>query len=119
MMSDVIRQETTVFFLAIALGAGLSFFYDFLRVLRRMIRHGAVATRDRGSSVLAVWRLPFVCADVLRHRRGAARLCAAWYPVRGAALSADCGPSADSGRNSDDKLYPEKTKKMFFHIEIQ
>ena len=44
MMSDVIRQETTVFFLAIALGAGLSFFYDFLRVLRRMIRHGAVAT---------------------------------------------------------------------------
>ena len=28
----------------IALGAGLSFFYDFLRVLRRMIRHGAVAT---------------------------------------------------------------------------
>ena len=43
-MSDVIRQETTVFFLAIALGAGLSFFYDFLRVLRRMIRHGAVAT---------------------------------------------------------------------------
>ena len=44
MMSDVIRQETTVFFLAIALGAGLSFFCDFLRVLRRMIRHGAVAT---------------------------------------------------------------------------
>ena len=44
MMSDVIRQETTVFFLAIALGAGLSFLYDFLRVLRRMIRHGAVAT---------------------------------------------------------------------------
>lgn len=43
-MSDVIRQETTVFFLAIALGAGLSFFYDFLRVLRRMIRHGVVAT---------------------------------------------------------------------------
>lgn len=43
-MSDVIRQETTVFFLAIALGAGLSFLYDFLRVLRRMIRHGAVAT---------------------------------------------------------------------------
>ena len=44
MMSDVIRQETTVFFLAIALGAGLSFFYDFLRVLRRMIR-GYIETR--------------------------------------------------------------------------
>ena len=114
MMSDVIRQETTVFFLAIALGAGLSFFYDFLRVLRRMIRHGAVAT-----GIEDLWRLPFVCADVLRHRRGAARLCAAWYPVRGAALSADCGSSADPGRNSDGKLYPEKTKKMFFHIEIQ
>ena len=112
MMSDVIRQETTVFFLAIALGAGLSFFYDFLRA-----RSGS--HWDRGSSVLAVWRLPFVCADVLRHRRGAARLCAAWYPVRGAALSADCGSSADPGRNSDGKLYPEKTKKMFFYIEIQ
>ena len=43
MMSEVIRQETTVFFLAIVLGAGLALFYDFLRILRRMIRHGAVA----------------------------------------------------------------------------
>ena len=42
-MSEVIHQETVVFFLAIALGAGLALFYDFLRILRRMIRHGAVA----------------------------------------------------------------------------
>ena len=119
MMSDVIRQETTVFFLAIALGAGLSFFYDFLRVLRRMIRHGAVAT---GIEDLLFWlfgacllfALMFYGTDgELRGYVLLGTLCGALLYLQTA------GPLPDPGRNSDDKLYPEKTKKMFFHIEIQ
>lgn len=54
MMSEVIRQETTVFFLAIVLGAGLALFYDFLRILRRMIRHGVMAA---GMEDLLFWLL--------------------------------------------------------------
>ena len=54
MMSGVSRQETAVFFLAVALGAVLSLFYDFLRILRRMIRHGALAT---GMEDLLFWLL--------------------------------------------------------------
>ena len=119
-MSDVIRQETTVFFLAIALGAGLSFFDDFLRVLRRMIRHGAVATGMRGSSVLAVWRLPFVCADVLRHRRGAARGYVLLGTLCGALLYLQtAGPLLIRGGTAMAGYIRRKRKKMFFHIEIQ
>lgn len=54
MMSEVIRQEAAVFFLAIALGAALALFYDFLRILRRMVRHGVVAT---GVEDLLFWLL--------------------------------------------------------------
>ena len=75
-------------------------------------------SRDGGSAVLAAWRLSFICTDVLRHRRGAARLCTVWCSVRSAALSADCEPAADPGRNEDGGLFSEKAKKMFFYIEI-
>ena len=44
MMSEVIHQETTVFALSVVLGVGLAFFYDLLRIFRRMIRHGVLAT---------------------------------------------------------------------------
>lgn len=43
-MSEVIHQETVVFALSVVLGVGLAFFYDFLRILRRMIRHGLLVT---------------------------------------------------------------------------
>lgn len=43
MMSEVIRQETLVFFLSILHGIGLSVLYDLLRALRRAFRHGLAA----------------------------------------------------------------------------
>lgn len=48
MMSQVIRQETTVFFLAVFHGIGLIFVYDLLRAFRRVFRHGnaAVSVED-------------------------------------------------------------------------
>lgn len=48
MMSQVIRQETMVFFMAVVHGAMLALFYDFLRALRRIVPHGfaAVSAED-------------------------------------------------------------------------
>lgn len=48
MMSDVIRQETIVFFLSVLHGLGLIFVYDLLRALRRAVPHGifAVSVED-------------------------------------------------------------------------
>lgn len=43
MMSQVIRQETLVFFLSVLHGACLAFGYDLLRALRRGIPHGRAA----------------------------------------------------------------------------
>lgn len=43
MMSQVIRQETMVFFIAVGHGAMLALFYDFLRALQRIVPHGPAA----------------------------------------------------------------------------
>ncbi len=43
MMSDVIRQETVIFLLAVAHGIGLTLFYDLFRALRRAVPHGVAA----------------------------------------------------------------------------
>ena len=40
MMSEVIRQETVVFFLSVLHGIGLTFLYDLIRALRRAFAHG-------------------------------------------------------------------------------
>lgn len=41
-MSRVIQQETIVFLVSVLHGAGLTFFYDLLRALRRAFRHNLV-----------------------------------------------------------------------------
>lgn len=43
MMSEVIRQETIIFLLAVVHGTGLTFLYDLFRALRRAVPHGAAA----------------------------------------------------------------------------
>ncbi len=43
MMSEVIRQETVMFFLSVLHGACLTFCYDLLRAARRAFRHGIAA----------------------------------------------------------------------------
>lgn len=43
MMSEVIRQETVVFFLSVLHGAVLTLAYDVLRALRRSFRHSSAA----------------------------------------------------------------------------
>jgi spore cortex biosynthesis protein YabQ len=43
MMSQVIREETIVFLMAVGHGAALSLAYDLLRALRRIVPHGTAA----------------------------------------------------------------------------
>lgn len=43
MMSSVIQKETMVFFLSVLYGSGILFFYDLLRSVRRVFRHGLAA----------------------------------------------------------------------------
>lgn len=83
MMSEVIRQETAVFLLAVLLGIGLALLYDALRILRRVFRHGLAAT---GAEDLLFWLLAAVLLFTLLFygTGGALR----GYVLLGAALGA-------------------------------
>lgn len=74
MMTGItIAKETRLFLLSLAVGAGMSFLYDLLRVLRRRTEHraAAVSLEDILYFLLcALWNFAFVLKDNSGQMRG-------------------------------------------------